>query len=582
MYVAACVFRGKRWDVKPDPAIPYNIEMEDVANWCYLPTSILLMSFKAILQPKQLPVFKKGYFGVYDASTHRDRMSPSQRFNEDKILLLELLPEFALLQQFKIDPPVKDEITLGLIDFVKTKKIPVWLTFAAQILLDVHHGLRHTDFKAWNDLRLSALRTKKIIEEYWDLSKTFTSKPRFWPKEGDASIMAVHEAVEAWVTDDFLYQFKQASLPRNIQANLQAAGGIEKHFLLKSHAILCGLVAFNMTLNMQHIGLSLINQWYDVVQLAYLYNLAQQTGIGNLRWPDMDVFIDIHGAEHMFVGGRPKTADESIKKLRLATGISTPSDFARDSRNPPRLPPATGHSTVRLMEPSVAVKNIFYDRYLTHGLSKLSVDNVDKLIKEISSGDETQLSQDMQFAKIPGLKLMQHRWARTHSLGALQLLAAIKQGLYTEEPRLQFNYFGLHKRCIEILRLIKAKEDHKFRQYFGPKYMPDDTMISNIVILVLTVAQRSGIASQQMGIAAGEGGAIASRVVVSCEEVMKEYLRDNGDKVCKELKTFCKNKSLGEARGFEVESKEYAYWFSLEEVIDPVSLAVLQTGIRIA
>lgn len=45
-------------------------------------------------------------------------MSPSQRFNEDKNLLLELLPEFALLQQFKIDPPVTDEITAGLVGFV--------------------------------------------------------------------------------------------------------------------------------------------------------------------------------------------------------------------------------------------------------------------------------------------------------------------------------------------------------------------------------------------------------------------------------------------------------------------------------
>lgn len=143
----------------------------------------------------------------------------------------------------------------------------MWLSFATQILLDVHHGLRHTNSKAFNDLRLSALRTKKIIEEYWDLSKTFTCKPKFWPKEGDESIKGVHSQVEVWVTGDFLYEFKKNSLPRNIQDKLQAAGGIEKHFLLRSHGILCGLVAFNFTLQMQHIGLSLISTYslgYDV------------------------------------------------------------------------------------------------------------------------------------------------------------------------------------------------------------------------------------------------------------------------------------------------------------------------------
>lgn len=486
------------------------------------------------------------------------------------------------MQQFNIDSHVKDEITTGLVGFVKDKKIPVWLTFATQILLNVHHGLRHTNSKAFNNLRLSALRTKKIIEEYWNLSKTFTSKPKFWPKEGDESIKAVHSAVQAWVTDNALYQFKKYSFPRNVEDKLQASGLVEKHFLLRSHGILCGLIAFNFTLNMQQIGLSLINQWYDVVQMAYLYNLAQQAGVSSFRWPDMDVFIDLHGAEHTFIGGRPKTADESIKKLRMATGISSPSDFARGSRNTTLRTPAAGQSNVRLMEPSVAVKNIFQDRYLMHGPSKISVDNVDKLIKEISSDDQSQPGQKAQLTATSGLKLMHYRWARTHRLGALQLLAAIKQGLYTEEPRLQFNYFGMHKRCIEILRRIQAKEDHKFRQYFGSKYMPEDTMISNLVILVLTVAQGSSMASQQMGIQTGEGSTVTSRIVVSCAELMKEYLRENGDKACKELKTFCKNKSLGEARGFEIESKAYAYWFSMEEVIDPASLAALQTGIRIS
>ena len=580
--MTACVFRGKHWDTRPDPEVPYNLEMEDVADWCYLPTAIILASFRAVLQPTQLPVFKKGYFGVYDAKAHRDRMTPAQRFNEDKIVLLELLPEFALLQRYRVDPPVKDEITIGLIDFIETKKIPVWLTFATQILLDVHHGLRHTNSKAFNDERLLGLRTKKTIEEYWELNKTFKNKPKFWPKQGEESIKGFHDATQAWITDDAIYQFKKYSLPKNIQRNLQLAGGIEKHFLLKSHGILCGLIAFNLTLNMRHTGLALINQWYDVVQLAYLYNLAQKTGVCNIRWPDMDVFIELHGAEHMFIGGRPETATESIEKLRIATGISNPSDFARGSRNTTMRSPATQPSTMRLMEPSVPVKTIFHDRYLMHGRSKISVANVDKLIKEISPLEKSPSAQNGQLTTTSGLNLMRCRWTSTHRIGALQLLAAIKQGLYTEEPRLQFNYFGMHKRCIEILRLIQAKEDHKFRQYFGPEYMPDDTLIANLVICVLTVAQGSGAAMQQLGISGSENGEISSRILVSCAKIMEEYLKENGDKACKELKTFCKNKSLGEASEEVVESKEYAYWFNIEEVIDPASLAALQTRIPLA
>lgn len=206
----------------------------------------------------------------------------------------------------------------------------------------------------------------------------------------------------------------------------------------------------------------------------------------------MDAFIAIHGAEHIFIGGRPATADESLKKLYLATGIHNPADFARDSRSRGRL---TNKPKPRLMEPSAAVVNIFQDRYLINGPNKMSISNIDKLIDEITAKDVT--SQKVQKPG-SGLELLRSCWEDSRRLGALQLLAAIKQGLSFEEPMLQFNYFGMHKRCIEVLRLIQAKENHKFVQYFGSGYMPDDTLIANLVILILTVAQRSGVASQQL------------------------------------------------------------------------------------
>ncbi|KAI9713960.1 MAG: hypothetical protein M1820_000690 [Bogoriella megaspora] len=570
MCMTASAFRGKDWFDKPDPTIPFNIEMGDVADWCYFPTSVLLASFRGVLNDNDTPVFRKGYFGIYDANARRERMSASQRFHEDKIILLELLPEFAFMQRIKVDLPVQDEITRGLINFVKDKKVPVWLCFATQILLDVHHGLRHSGSKAFNDLRLTALRTGKTIEEYWDLSKTFVNKPGFWPKQGEEVIKDVHTSIKSWVTEDALYELKRLSLTKKqlTTTNLQ------KNYFMKSHGILCGLVMFNFTLQMQRIGLSLINQWYDVVQLAYLYNVIQQTGVKGLRWPDMDLFIGIHGEERMFIGGRPKTANESLKKLYMATGATDVSNFARDSRNPGLGSRPNGKA--RLMESNAVVANMFEARYLENGQSKFSVDNVDKLLKEISpkgskrNGDASTTSD---------LQLMHDRWESMHRLGALQLLAALKQGLYTEEPQLQFNYFGMHKRCIEILRRIQTKENHKFEQYYTSRYMPDDTLISNLVILILNVARNSGMASQMMGIGSVSGTSQVSRMILSCEDVMYEYLKTNGDKNCKELKAFCKNKSLGDARGIEVESKQYGYWFSMEEVFNPADMASLETGI---
>ena len=574
VYMTACVWRGEDGEARPDPGVPYNVNMADVAEWCYYPTLSLLHSFSDVLQPGQLPIFKKGHFGFYDPKARREDMNASQRFKEDMIVLLELIPEFAFIQQFNVNLPVRDEITRGLVSFVDKKEVPIWLGFATQILLDVHHGLRYSNHKPFNDLRLAGMRTLKTIKEYQDFSKTFSSKPAFWPNEGDEAIEGVRTDVEAYVSEDALYRFKQATVPKEFEA----AGGMEKHFLLKSHSVLCGLMMFNFTMNMQQIGLSLINQWYDIPQLAYLYNMVQQNGFKSLRWPDMDAFITVHGEEHIFVGGRPKTADESIKKLQIATGIRSASDFARGGRSAAlRRQPAT-FGKARLMQPSAAVVNIFQDRYLADGPSKITVDNVEKLLDEIAPGSLVKKKNESASSS---LEVLRGRWMNTHRLGALQLLAAIKQGLYAEEPQLQYNYFGMHKRCIEILRRIQAKEDHKFKQYFGQGYMPDDTMISNLVLLVLTVARGSALANQQMGLVPSSVG-VGSRIVISCEAILEEYLRANGDKACKELKAFCKNKSLGEARARDPPSKSDTYWTSLEELIDPASMAALQTGIRLS
>lgn len=130
----------------------------------------------------------------------------------------------------------------------------------------------------------------------------------------------------------------------------------------------------------------------------------------------------------------------------------------------------------------------------------------------------------------------------------------------------------------EIFRLIQAKEDHKFKQYFGSDYMSEDSLISNLVTLILTVAQRSALASQYFGFKRAGGPQIGSRIVVSCEDVMEAFLKTNGDKACKELKAFCKNKSLSDVKGLQVRASENAYWFNLEEAIDPATMAALQTG----
>lgn len=579
IYHAACLARGMTEPASEELGLTFNVKMADVADWCYLPTSTLLQSFVPIMQATDIPVSKKGFFGVYDPKADRSFMSIGDRFNEDKIILLETLPEFCLIEAYKIKLPGCDEITTGFVEFTKTRKPTLWLGFAAQILLDAHHIMRSSRVGACGDLRMSGLRISKIIKDFKDLSNTHP-KPAFWPKEGDVEIDRIQTCVDIVINNDPL-QIAWACTDK-IQKH-------DDHFLFTRNPVLCGTLMFHLNLRMQMAGQALLNQWYDVQQLAFLYNLVQKVPDQTLVWPDLEAFIKIHGENRIFVGNRPKNAAESLNRLETATGISSVSRFGRDARNTGSWHQPDGKA--RLLEPTTRVANLFRARYIGEDERRsIAYSDIDKLLDELTKDPTTakkgaKRRGGKRGSPLPNAQeILSLKWSKQHTIAPLQFLALVKSKMFEEEPVLMFNYFGMHRRTHEMLRLIRNKEHHKFVQYFTAGYMPDETLISGLVIFIHHVARGSALASQQMGLIPA-GGMGASRIVVSCGEVMRNYLRTKGDVACKELRTFCKNKTpLQDNAGVQEDEaeKKFMYAFGLEEVLDPKAMASLMTGIPVA
>ncbi|EED24643.1 conserved hypothetical protein [Talaromyces stipitatus ATCC 10500] len=575
VYNLAVFTRGISVTPSTEIGLPYNKNMADIAEWCYVPTKVLLESFADVLQANHQPVFKKGYFGTYNPKAHRELMSLGEKFNEDKIILLSILPEFCLIDTFKIQMPTEDAITRGLSEFAKTKRVTLWLCFASQIFLDVHHIMRHSTLGAFGDLRMAGLRIQKTIDDYLQLSKTHP-QPKFWPKEGDEEIRNISSTVKSWIIQDLFLDIR-------VLSELDRIGSPpEKHALFSQHAILCGLILFNLNIRMQFVGQQLVTQWYDVQQLAFLHNLIINSPKHNdLRWPDMDAFIKIHGESHIFVGSRPKNANESLNRLELATGISSAVNFARDSKSK-RFHSPDGKNP-RLLKPAAAVANLFFSQYVGGPEKDAGIVNFDKILDELSQKSKLE-SSSKELQRANPEHIITRKWSNTHNIGTLQLLAFLKTKLFEEEPIILYNYFGMHKRSIELLRLIRDKEHQKFVQYFTSAYMPDESFISNIVILIHHVAQGSAQNARAMGLASG-GVEVVSRIVTSAGDVMREYLEKNGNVACKELRVFCKNKKpiQDDVAYDKGESDELVYsWLSLEDVLGPKGMASLMTGIPIA
>lgn len=260
LYDVTCMARGHYGDASVEHGLPFNINAADTVNWFFVIPQILLASFVPVIQQGDTPDFIKGYFGVIDKHADRSRMSVGERLQEDKILFLELLPEFCLMKAHGLKWPVRDEITYGFVEFVKTKKPTIWHCFAVQILLDIYHTLRLKPDGPWTDLSMAGLRMSKTITDFKALSATHP-KPAFWPKEGDQEIQNIQKCIDTCIKRDpqlGLWQYAQMSVQTH-----------DEHFFFKKNPILCGLLSFQLTLRMQVIGQGLVNQWYDVQQMAF-------------------------------------------------------------------------------------------------------------------------------------------------------------------------------------------------------------------------------------------------------------------------------------------------------------------------
>lgn len=300
----------------------------------------------------------------------------------------------------------------------------------------------------------------------------------------------------------------------------------------------------------------------------------------NLIWPDMEAFIKIHRESHIFIGSRPKNASESLNRLELATGISSAARFAHDSRS--RQPfHRPDEKNPRVLTPTTTITTMLRGECVTRCEEEDGIRNIDKVLDKLSQEPSPMSSKELQPSN--SQITFQRKWAHTRNIDTLQLLALLKSRLAEEEPVILFNYFGMHKRCIELLRQIRAKEHHKFVQYFTAGYMPHEAYAPNIVLLMHQVARGSAQISQALGVPIAKNGSqVVSRIVMSASDIMKDYLRKNGDVACKELRIFSKNKKpiQDEIDYDKATSEELGYWFSIE-VLDQKTLTSLMTGVPV-
>lgn len=136
-YVAQCISQGQDPDHRQRSGDMINMAMYDLADQILLTTYAILASLSDAVMSGHIPLYKPDYLGSRDLSTEWSQKSSHDKFQDDKLVLLEAFTGFSAIA--KVGCFAEDELIRGVREMAPGKKVPLWLAFAVQNFLDIQH-----------------------------------------------------------------------------------------------------------------------------------------------------------------------------------------------------------------------------------------------------------------------------------------------------------------------------------------------------------------------------------------------------------------------------------------------------------
>ncbi|KAF2472334.1 uncharacterized protein BDR25DRAFT_312893 [Lindgomyces ingoldianus] len=481
---AQCFLQGQDPATCARQSDPINLSLYGLVETSLLGSHALLDAFKDVIQDNQLPLYKPGFFGVYDPTKDRRKMSGPEKFDEDKVLLLEVLSDIVFFDYANgnVGLPAADKLTKDVGLLREQGRHTLALDFAAQIYLDIEHILRSKSGMAWADLRHYALNAKASLRENFQFHEQLRVKT--WPRENDQPLRAILEIIERWFEVD---TFQRLKAERMIQSGLHPDLPATQHSFFTSHPWLCGSLLFGMKLDMQEAGIAFLNAWGSAKFAAQIYNAAQKEKFLDKEWQDMELALMFYGESVMFVGSRPDGVEEYFRRFCLAIGYSA-QNFARggarshsrpvESRQGPR-----GVIEKKTASPVAHELGFGYSRLDDSGKSAPNIEQV--LEKCLGDNDELDVADTAEMALMP----KHHKSPRKRKMYTTpEVLILICQSLMSEELALTFDHFRLHRSAWRVLRSIKDTNAGELRRIYGPSYLENESQLPYVAGYIFMTA----------------------------------------------------------------------------------------------
>ncbi|KAM7221165.1 hypothetical protein V8F06_003340 [Rhypophila decipiens] len=450
---------------------------------------MLLCVLPEIIDPSGIPLYKEGIFGVYDPESDRRAKTGQQKLNEDKIVILEFFTEaMIVIRSDDSDSlfPAQDEFMRALKVIDKTRQVPFYGVFAAQVFLDIHHTLRASTYKSFEvmttETGIMANGLAKHLEFHKDL------KTDSWMANHDRIIKETEEYIN-WMGGDPIFEAKVGIYS---QVRGWEADPVTKHRLLKYSPVVSGLILFRFRASVHEISIAVINAWGSVAYPAHLYDALQKSGLlkPGLQWQDMDITLDLLGDSNFWVGEgdnhRPDNLRAYFNRFCMQMGVTTAA-FA-DPRKRRGWVNLRSRGGARGIDRHVSVVSaMFDDWYRNHpesGIVDWTPEHVENILARSAfdiKGDTIEQIDDPAKLREKRAKAARQRKAAGKAIdktgGAArrvpptELITALFLTLDAESLELAFPYLVLYRTSWRLLRLIKEKCDPLLMHLYTPVYL---------------------------------------------------------------------------------------------------------------
>lgn len=449
-HIGQCLEKG--WDsdeLLVESQDKFNYETYD--DGTYFTTYRLIEGFLAVLDPNrlQLPLYKEGMFGSYDPESDRSLKSGQEKFHDDRALLMPFFTELATAIRGGETWPVKDEFLRGMEELERTRRIPFYLVFAAQVFLDITYELGDYIESPFETLVTHSTAMDNDIKAHFEFHTKL--KIKHWPASNNTVIKELHKAIN-WVGKDPLLKI-QAKLYGRLGAEMPAK---ESHRIFRMSPVICGLYLYHFRSRYRAIGLAVANAWGSIQYCEHLHNALFQEGQLHARWQDMDIITTNLGEDSFFVGGEvPKTPQDYLKKFCLQMG-TTAAAMAKGRRNNASLESKAGPRGLKDASP---VLTKFQARYVeSSGQVDFTPEYVSQIIdlslfeQEGSESDGTlilgQIEDPEKLKEKKKPQLLNHQRRAATSNGNLPIQELPKHlvfALNAETLEYSFPYLHMHR-----------------------------------------------------------------------------------------------------------------------------------------